>query len=75
MKRVIIIEGMHCDHCKTAVENALNSIDGVTAKVNLKKNQATVTLTKEVSNQVLTDAIKEEDFSVVSIADKEGIFG
>ena len=75
MKKIIKIDGMHCDHCKMAVENALNAIDGVQAKVDLKKNQATVTISVEVNDQALTDAIQEEDFTVVSISEKTGLFG
>ncbi|MDN8991545.1 cation transporter [Staphylococcus aureus] len=36
-------EGMSCGHCKSAVEYALNNIDGVTsADVNLEKGQVSV---------------------------------
>lgn len=75
MKKIIKIDGMHCDHCKMAVENALNAIDGVQAKVDLKKNQATVTLSGDVSDQAMTDAIQEEAFTVTSITEKTGLFG
>lgn len=75
MKKVIKIEGMHCDHCKAAVENALNGIDGVEAKVNLKKKEAIVNMTKDVADQVFIDAVSGEDFSVVSISEKKGLFG
>ena len=34
------IEGMTCEHCKNRVENALNRLEGVSAKVNLKKKTA-----------------------------------
>lgn len=36
------IEGMTCEHCKNRVENALNRLEGVSAKVNLKKKTAVV---------------------------------
>ncbi len=37
------VEGMSCGHCKSAVESALNSIDGVTsADVNLENGQVSV---------------------------------
>lgn len=75
MKKVILIEGMHCDHCRAAVENALNALDGVRAKVNLSKKQAIVTLSGDVSDQALTDAVTGEDFTVVSITEKTGLFG
>ena len=34
------ISGMHCEHCANTVTNALNGLDGVTAKVSLKENSA-----------------------------------
>lgn len=38
----LYIEGMTCEHCVNRVAEALNSIDGVSAKVNLHKKNATV---------------------------------
>ena len=38
------IEGMTCEHCKNRVENALNRLEGVSAKVNLKKKTAVVSM-------------------------------
>ena len=38
------IEGMTCEHCKNRVENALNRLEGVSAKVNLKKKTADLSL-------------------------------
>ena len=32
------IKGMHCEHCYARVHNVLNSIDGVSAKVNGRKD-------------------------------------
>ncbi len=39
MKKIIKINGMTCEHCKAAAEKALNSIDGVAAKVCLPKSK------------------------------------
>lgn len=44
------IEGMTCEHCKNRVENALNRLEGVSAKVNLKKKTAVVSMEKEVED-------------------------
>lgn len=74
MKKVIEINGMSCGHCQARVEKALNGIDGVEAKVELKKNRAIVNLKKEVSDQVLTDAVTEAGYEVVSVAEKKGLF-
>ena len=35
-QRTVIIDGMTCEHCKARVESRLNSLDGVSAKINLK---------------------------------------
>ena len=66
--KTIKIEGMHCNHCKLAVENVLNKIDGIEkAEVYLDKKQATIQTNKEVSNDQIKAAIEEEGFEVVEI--------
>ena len=75
MKKIIEINGMHCPKCAGRVENALNAIDGVNAKVNLAKKQAVVTLKAELADEVLKNAVASLGFEVVSIAEKKGIFG
>ena len=74
MKKVIAIEGMSCQHCKMHVEQALNAIDGVRAKVDLKKNEAVVDLSKDVSDQALKDAVDGAGYKAVSITEKKGLF-
>ena len=51
------IEGMTCEHCKNRVENALNRLEGVSAKVNLKKKTAVVSMEKEVEDMQLQKAV------------------
>ncbi len=75
MKKVIEINGMTCGHCQARVEKALNGIDGVEAKVDLKKKQATVQMTKEVSDETFKSVVEEAGYEVVSIAEKKGLFG
>jgi len=67
MKKVVKIDGMTCEHCIRRIERALNSLDGVVAKISLKEKKATLTLTKEVENQVIIDAIEEAGYDVKSI--------
>lgn len=68
IKKIINVEGMHCGHCASKVENALKEIEGVSkVKVNLDKKQVEVTLTKEVDNSVLSNAITNVDFEVTGI--------
>ena len=74
MKKIIEINGMSCEHCQARVEKALNAIDGVEAKVELKKNRAVVNLKKEVEEKALSDAVTEAGYEVVSITEKKGLF-
>jgi len=74
MKKIIEINGMSCEHCQKRVENALNAIDGVVAKVELKKNRAIVDLSKDVTDQVLKEVVTEAGYEVVNISEKKGLF-
>jgi Cu+-exporting ATPase len=67
MKKVMDIEGMMCQHCVAHVKKALEGIDGVQADVNLDKNQATVISNKEISNDVLIQAVKDAGYEVKGI--------
>ncbi len=74
MKKIMDIKGMTCEHCQARVEKVLNAIDGVEAKVELKKNRAIVNLKKEVSEQTLRNTVTEAGYEVVGITDKKGLF-
>ncbi len=74
MKKVVLINGMSCEHCQARVEKALNAIDGVVAKVNLKKNIAVVDLKSEIEDQVLKNAVNGAGYEAVSISDHKGLF-
>jgi len=75
MKKVIEINGMHCAHCQAKVEKALNGIQGVKARVDLKKKTATVDLEAEVEDMTFKKAISDAGFEAVSITEKKGLFG
>ncbi len=67
VKKVINIEGMHCDHCVKKVTEALENIEGVSkVKVNLAKKEAIITSEKEIDDQVINAKIDELGFKVVS---------
>ena len=61
------IEGMPCEHCKNRVENALNRLEGVSAKVNLKKKTAVVSMEKEVEDMQLQKAVEQAGYKVIQI--------
>lgn len=66
-EKIVHIQGMHCNHCKTSVENAINSLDGVCAKVNLKKNIATVQYERLCDDADIIRAVTGAGFEVERI--------
>jgi len=67
MQKVLKVDGMMCAHCKMHVEQVLSGVDGVeTATVDLEKKQATVTLSKDVSDETLFAAVREAGYTPVS---------
>ncbi len=68
MKVIVNVNGMNCNHCKMAVEKALNTVDGVvSAEVNLEAKNASVTLSKEVADSDLMNVVNEAGFEAVSV--------
>ena len=63
----ITIGGMHCDNCKNRIERCLDELDGVVAKVNLKKKKAAVDLYVPVDTELIKKTIEEQDFTVEDI--------
>ncbi len=65
MQKVMKIEGMMCPRCVAHVEKALTAIPGVTVVVSLEAGTATVT--GDVANDVLTNAVTEAGYTVLGI--------
>ena len=63
------IEGMTCEHCVNRVAEALNSIDGVSAKVNLHKKNAKVSFDRPVEEVTLCSAVEKAGYRVLSVSD------
>ena len=63
--KTMTIKGMMCAHCSGRVEKALNDLPGVTATVNLEAGTASVQ--GDVTNEVLTKAVTDAGYEVVSI--------
>ncbi|MCM1082852.1 MAG: heavy metal translocating P-type ATPase [Clostridium sp.] len=68
MTKTINIEGMMCGHCEASVKKALEELDGVAeAVVSHEKGTAVVTLSSEVSDDVLKKAVEDKDYTVKGI--------
>ena len=67
-RKNITIEGMHCNHCKMAVEKVLKKIDGaVSAEVDLEKKIAVLEYEGIIEDETIKSVITEEGFEVVKI--------
>lgn len=67
MKKTMKIEGMMCGHCTGRVDKALNALEGVEATVSLEDKAAYVTLTGEVSDELLKKTVEDEGYQVLEI--------
>ena len=68
MEKTMKIEGMMCGHCEAAVKKALEAVDGViSAQVSHETGTAVVTLSKNVDDAVLSKAVTDKDYKVLSI--------
>ena len=72
IKKVVTIEGMMCDHCKSKVERALLELDDISkVKVNLKNKSATIYSTKSINNEIIKNTISKLDYKVIAIGEDE----
>lgn len=66
MEKTLKIEGMMCHHCEARVKNTLEAMDGVVqADVSHEKGTAIVTLSKDIANDVLKEAVEDQGYTIV----------
>lgn len=64
LRRTIDVEGMTCEHCVANVVHALENVDGVAiAAASLEKKSAQAGLTKNISDDVLINAIRDAGYT------------
>ena len=61
------VDGLSCGNCAIRVENALNSLEGVYARVNLMEAEADVRMKQELSDAVLKETVKDAGYTVYRI--------
>lgn len=68
MEKVMKIEGMMCGHCSGRVKKVLEALPEVeSAEVSHEAGTAVVKLNAEVSNEVLTKTVEDQDYKVISV--------
>lgn len=68
MEKTLKIEGMMCGHCEAHVKKALEALEGVSqADVSHEAGTAVITLTSDVSEDELRQAVVDEGYKVTDI--------
>lgn len=68
MKKVIYIEGMHCQNCEKRVYNTLSNLDSVKkVKINLKKKEAIIETDETIDNEIIVKSIANIGYEVTNI--------
>lgn len=67
MTKTMKIEGMMCPHCEAHTKKALEELDGVeSADASFRNGTAVVTLTKDVANSALKEAVEKAGYTVLA---------
>ncbi len=68
MQKTMKIEGMMCPHCEAAVKKALEELEGVeAAEVSHEAGTAVVSMSAEVADAALKEAVEAKEYKVVGI--------
>ncbi len=68
MTKTMTIEGMMCGHCEARVKKCLEALEQVTeAVVSHEAGTAVLTLSGDVSEDVLKETVEAQDYKVISI--------
>ncbi|OJV56041.1 MAG: copper-translocating P-type ATPase [Bacteroidetes bacterium 43-16] len=72
MKKHFKVEGMTCNGCRTTVEQALNTLPGVQAKVQLKSGLAQVEAPQDIPLKAMQEAIAAEGhYTITEISEEK----
>ena len=65
MAKTVKVKGMMCNHCEKRVTDALLAVEGVSsAKADFGSGLVTVTLSQQVENEALKQALKDAGYPV-----------
>ena len=68
MEKTMKIEGMMCGHCEARVKKCLEALpEVITAVVSHESGTAVVTLSAEISDEVLTKTVEDQDYKVLEV--------
>lgn len=64
VKKEFKVEGMNCQNCVNKVMEAINSMDGISCIVHLKKGIVVVSATFPVKDEIIINAIENAGYTV-----------
>lgn len=67
LKKTAVVEGMTCQHCVNRVMEAVNSIDGASGNVNLRKGTVVISMEQPMDDEIFRTAIEKAGYTVASI--------
>ncbi len=67
-KKTFKVSGMHCEHCKNRVEEAVNDLPGVAGRVNLKKGEVTVFYEAKLEDEKIIAKIEKAGYTVTGVS-------
>ncbi len=67
MTKTISIEGMHCQHCVAAVNEALQAVAGVTSVAVFLENNNAVVEGTSLDDAALKAAVEDTGFDVIAV--------
>lgn len=68
MKKKLIVEGMHCEHCAARVQKALLALDAeAKVEVHLKKKSVVISSKQALQDTEIRDAVTAIGFGVVEM--------
>lgn len=66
-RKTVTVEGMSCQHCVNRVMEAINSIDGASALVKLKKGLVIVSMEHPIPDETIRNAIEKAGYRVTAM--------
>ena len=64
-KRTVKVDGMTCQHCVNRVMEAINSMDGASAEVHLRRGLVVVSMETPMEDETIRNAIEKAGYTVL----------
>lgn len=66
-RKTFLVEGMSCQNCVNHVMEAVNSLDGVSAAVHLKKGEVVVSSEQQIDDEIIKQTITKAGYTVTGV--------